>query len=591
MCGIAALISDGMTAFDIEYVQQKLKNRGPDSFRIVENLSIPVTYLSSVLHIQGEICSVQPLEDSGNILCWNGEVFGGIILNDHESDSCQIFRILNQAIASQIEKNDIDIVVSELLSKVWGPYAFIYYSSHNNCLYYGRDPFGRRSLMQVTDVTGNVLSISSIPLINRLSYDWKEIITEGIFKIDFSSECYASTIIQWPHTRLKLSRQLNSRARDADFINESCTEFLEILKRSIKRRLNRLNKTYSKNSQVGVLFSGGIDSVLIAATLHLCLTNCNSAIDLINVTFYGTIDTHNLTQSPDRLASIAAFNELSSLFPERKWNLIHVDVSSRERLKYEETIKDLIYPANTHMDLNIGTAFWFASRGQGYLYDREDEGDTVYSATLNGRPLLRLGGKGFDLSVGLKESTRDKSIRINCAKDGCKYKSKYGCILMLCKICCFKHQLVHSNTCNVHKKNLRDSKIKSESLEGLEIPDEVDRLIDREFNGTNIEIPLTSIRNSELFVSELHSKQSYGDAYSLEHNENEEIIDSQAVSESMHEQFKSCCRVLLVGIGADEQMAGYGRHRTTYLKGGVDALEQELNIDMSRLWQRNLGRY
>ena len=107
----------------------------------------------------------------------------------------------------------------------------------------------------------------------------------------------------------------------------------------------------------------------------------------------------------------------------------------------------------------------------------------------------------------------------------------------------------------------------------------------------------------------------------------------------------SCdCKALLVGIGADEQLGGYGRHRTAFLRqesstavfsarmekdndaqeeddlgaigdddmvarpqvesldalvgmsrtdvsAGVEALELELNADLERLWKRNLGRY
>jgi asparagine synthetase B (glutamine-hydrolysing) len=45
-----------------------------------------------------------------------------------------------------------------------------------------------------------------------------------------------------------------------------------------------------------------------------------------------------------------------------------------------------------------------------------------------------------------------------------------------------------------------------------------------------------------------------------------------------------------VGIGADEQCAGYGRHRTTFLRAGAGALEAELDMDCRRLWERNLGR-
>lgn len=43
-------------------------------------------------------------------------------------------------------------------------------------------------------------------------------------------------------------------------------------------------------------------------------------------------------------------------------------------------------------------------------------------------------------------------------------------------------------------------------------------------------------------------------------------------------------------MGADEQLAGYGRHRTVFKHGGYEALQHELNKDLTRLWQRNLGR-
>jgi hypothetical protein len=41
----------------------------------------------------------------------------------------------------------------------------------------------------------------------------------------------------------------------------------------------------------------------------------------------------------------------------------------------------------------------------------------------------------------------------------------------------------------------------------------------------------------------------------------------------------------------DISQAGYGRHRTTYLRNGLEALEDELDMDCTRLWERNLGRY
>lgn len=67
--------------------------------------------------------------------------------------------------------------------------------------------------------------------------------------------------------------------------------------------------------------------------------------------------------------------------------------------------------------------------------------------------------------------------------------------------------------------------------------------------------------------------------------------------------YRSPSRVILLGHGADELMGGYGalflnlfafksgRHKTAYQKGGWDAVKGELDLDMSRLWERNLGRH
>ncbi len=66
-----------------------------------------------------------------------------------------------------------------------------------------------------------------------------------------------------------------------------------------------------------------------------------------------------------------------------------------------------------------------------------------------------------------------------------------------------------------------------------------------------------------------------------------ETVDDK---EAGAEPYVCSCRVLLVGIGADEQMAGYGRHRTVFQRGGSEALREEINVDLARLWKRNLGR-
>lgn len=55
-------------------------------------------------------------------------------------------------------------------------------------------------------------------------------------------------------------------------------------------------------------------------------------------------------------------------------------------------------------------------------------------------------------------------------------------------------------------------------------------------------------------------------------------------------KYKSEARILLVGSGADEQCAGYGRHRTKFRNGSWLGLSEEMKLDMQRIWKRNLGR-
>ncbi|CAM9435194.1 unnamed protein product, partial [Sphacelaria rigidula] len=135
-------------------------------------------------------------------------------------------------------------------------------------------------------------------------------------------------------------------------------------------------------ARVGVLFSGGLDSVVVAAMLAEegagpAAVPRGEAIDLINVCF----DSPSGHTSPDRVASMVAVDELQTLFPFHRWRLLCVDASYEDVLNLAEPVwrvmqaswlwPSLATPCSTTMDFNIASAFWFAARGVGRLYQSQ----------------------------------------------------------------------------------------------------------------------------------------------------------------------------------------------------------------------------
>ena len=55
-------------------------------------------------------------------------------------------------------------------------------------------------------------------------------------------------------------------------------------------------------------------------------------------------------------------------------------------------------------------------------------------------------------------------------------------------------------------------------------------------------------------------------------------------------RFTTAARVLLSGLGADELFAGYTRHAVAFARHGFSGLIHEIDLDVSRLGTRNLGR-
>lgn len=245
------------------------------------------------------------------------------------------------------------------------------------------------------------------------------------------------------------------------------------------------------------------------------------------------------------------------------------------------------------MDLNIGSAFYFASRGKGYLQEHsQEEVSKAYAATIDSRPLLRIGEEGALKSVGLSiddenltqsrekfyQSKDDSGLpheKESCFVPLCKRVSKFGCPRNFCKRCCdraYREEQVaitndptkvYINNCPVHKAKQKQIRAMNKKNN---LPNESDS---EEEGSRKPKDNITKINEEEALFANVNMK---------------ELSSNPKIS------YQCSCKVLLVGLGADEQMAGYGRHRTSYAKGGWEALCREMNMDLERLWQRNLGR-
>ena len=566
MCGIGLTLFETSTPSELieQKVKDSIRSRGPDyqgktSFHETnQNLRVEwtLTLLASVLHMRGDNIVQQPYEDEDVCLLWNGECYSHSLVmkdesimpydiandTDNTSDTELIMKLIQFTLRKNVEHDDTTRLQSlaNMFSNIYGEYSFIFYSKSTHCIYFGRDTFGRRSLLissdAIIDDKGSTVShliLSSSALLDY-SDPMRELPAGRIYSLSLESGVLDREFI--PKTndinivnKLPLTNPSILPFRRESDISESTIDaseqlFLQ-LDTAVRRRVIHAPHTTESGfdeARVAILFSGGVDSVVLAALSHYHIPS-EQHIDLINVAFASSStegqDQDPFCLSPDRQAALLSYQDMKNIWPERKWRFVAVNIEYSEVLQYESHILSLIAPLTSTMDFNIATAFFFASRGIGSILSES-------SGISNG---LRFGNDC--------KSQYEKRM---CSTLQCKRKPNSNCCFSSCKPCC-----------NIYQRS-----------------------INQYFGGR----------------ADLCAVHNRPKTRSSQNTTSKSILSTEVEKEKKDIHYHSKSRIILVGIGADEQMAGYGRHRITFNRGGYEALRGELCMEKDRLWTRNLGR-
>ncbi|KAG1867838.1 asparagine synthase-domain-containing protein [Suillus subalutaceus] len=381
--------------------------------------ALDLEFFASELRLRGDEPIVQPHQQDGDVFCWNGEVFEGLDVDAYENDGAKLF----QSIHAHSAMDDLP----SLLGRIEGPYAFVYYHAESQKLYFARDPLGRRSLLiHKPSVFNPYFLLASVSVGDDQGYVMEELSTDGIFCLDVGQLCESKEITQHFDSSLtciprhidqqilpfaKLGRVNATLPPDApplvsslDFaivprdLAIAIDHLIDHLDKSVMLRVQNIpGRTSSERgrAQVAVLFSGGIDSTMLAFLAHRHVP-LDEPIDLLNVAFQnprkiqvqtdgnigaipkrekkrqlkaaeinGAVKESTSYMVPDRVTGLQEVEEFKRICPGRTWNFVEVDVPYEESQAARATVEAIMFPGRTVMDLSLAMALYFASKGVG----------------------------------------------------------------------------------------------------------------------------------------------------------------------------------------------------------------------------------
>ncbi|KAJ5899107.1 hypothetical protein N7495_003851 [Penicillium taxi] len=448
MCGIFFSLSSTPTP-PTQETKVLLETRGPDSYQLhtvrneatqhdaSESLTYYLTFMSTVLSLRGDHVYSQPLVDNStkSVLCWNGEAWkiaGERVLGN---DTEHIFALFLNAVNCDDQKQ-ASHGLADAVASISGPFAFVFYDATHSQVYFSRDCLGRRSLLQGWNDDGSLKLCSLCDGSSEAHYE--EVGFDGVYTIDLDTLCDPSRSLQsqckiealpWTSDPSPIAGHIRNPIPPMNMsvpdtqppaleVNSPFVQELEYrLRQSLALRIQDVPEppgyVQGSSTKIAVLFSGGLDCALLARLSHDILP-LNEPIDLLNIAFENprvaaaarsnqqkTLSTTSTPAMiyeacPDRITGRSAFAELKSTCPGRNWRFVAIDIPYTETLAHRDTVRRLMRPHNTEMDLSITCALYFASRGQGTLTTSTPTNSESEPGTYTTSARVLLSGLGAD---------------------------------------------------------------------------------------------------------------------------------------------------------------------------------------------------
>jgi len=547
MCGICMFFYN-----EADGNHELLKRRGPDvcgSLEIQLTEGVTAHCIGTTLHFQGEITK-QPLIDSDkNVLLWNGEVFNGFDISNEINDG--VF-LLNQLQACNGDKDVLNTFI-----KLQGPWAFIYWQNSLKKLWFGRDVFGRRSLLIQTLSSGLLKGLSSVHFENKLK--WKELPANGIYCLS----CYddnTDTDKDIEVNNITLFPWLDNCNRPGIFdINCECSLPIRKYYCSDEDLIMCTAGQYGMVAQVG-MFNKEMPSDALDEQLKL-LGKSTDPLAVDNIACCSLHEEAN--KGTPRISTY----KLLTLASQEQLDLAnsfinHLSLAVKCRVTAQASICGQCIKGQVDKGILTGINDTKGCHHARVAVLFSGGIDSLLIAALSDRHIpikepIDLLNVAFEQKQKLQQGKHNKPLE-NQQYLGYNVPDRITGIM--------GHNILKQLNPN-RIWNFVEINVTAEELQTERIP-----------HIATLLKPLSTVLDDSIGCAIWFAARGMG----LLRDPDNSVSGNSAHDQSNNSMYHSPARVVLVGMGADEQLAGYSRHRSKFSAGGWSGLVEEMKMDIDR---------